>query len=290
MADEELELTYDVELPARASDILEHDYWAYTGLTAPMVAGVRGPVKFSAAVSVFVSRGQCDVDINLRSHRVKGPSVVNIRAGEIVQLRSVSDDFEASFLVMSKPFVRLIFMYIHDIRSLAAVSSVTVVRIPSDMAGAFTAFYADLMELISGPLYPGRDRAVLFTVLAFYFRTAIHAYDDYVNSSDGHPTRLADKFLLLVEENFRSERFLEFYAKQLGVTPKHLSRTIKSQTGQTAVEWIEQFVILEAKVLLKSSNLNVQQISELLHFPSQSFFGKYFKKFTGISPREFRNQ
>ena len=61
------------------------------------------------------------------------------------------------------------------------------------------------------------------------------------------------------------------------------------QTGYSAVEWIERFVILEAKVLLKSSNLNIQQIADELHFPSQSFFGKYFKKLTGMSPKEYRN-
>lgn len=287
--EEELELTYDVVLPVGAAEILEHDYWTYTGLTAAMLTGVRGPVKFSAAVSVFVSKGSCDVAINLRPYRVKGPSVVNIHAGEIVQLQSLSDDFEASFLVMSKSFVRSMFMYIHDIRSLAAVNAVSVAHIPASMAQAFMEFYGDLAILARAPSRPERDKAVLFTVLAFYFRTAKDAYDPYIND-DGQQTRLSDRFLLLVEENFRTERFLDFYAKKLGVTPKHLSRTIKSQTGQTAVEWIEQFVILEAKVLLKSSNLNVQQISELLHFPSQSFFGKYFKKYTGISPREFRNQ
>ena len=83
---------------------------------------------------------------------------------------------------------------------------------------------------------------------------------------------------------------LDFYAQQLEVSPKHLSRTIKAQTGYTAVEWIEKFVILEAKVLLKSSNLNIQQISDELNFASQSFFGKYFKKITGMSPKEFRNK
>ena len=101
--------------------------------------------------------------------------------------------------------------------------------------------------------------------------------------------RMSDQFLQLVQEHFREQRFLEFYANVLEVTPKHLSRTVKAQTGFTAVEWIERFVILEAKVLLRSSNLNIQQISAELNFPSQSFFGKYFKKITGMSPKEFRN-
>lgn len=97
------------------------------------------------------------------------------------------------------------------------------------------------------------------------------------------------QFLKLVQENFRKERFLGFYASELGISPKHLARTVKAQTGMTAVSWIERLVVLEAQVMLKSSNLNIQQISDELNFKSQSFFGKYFKKFTGMSPKEFRN-
>lgn len=102
--------------------------------------------------------------------------------------------------------------------------------------------------------------------------------------------RMTDQFLMLAQRHFRQQRFLDFYAQKLEVSPKHLSRTVKAQTGYTAVEWIEKFVILEAKVLLKSSNLNIQQISDELNFASQSFFGKYFKKITGMSPKEFRNK
>ena len=61
------------------------------------------------------------------------------------------------------------------------------------------------------------------------------------------------------------------------------------QTGISAVAWIERHVVLEAQVMLRSSNLNIQQISDELHFKSQSFFGKYFKKATGLSPKQFRN-
>lgn len=82
---------------------------------------------------------------------------------------------------------------------------------------------------------------------------------------------------------------MDFYAGSLEVSTKHLSRTVKSQTGVSPVEWIDRFIVLEAKVLLKSSSLNIQQISDELNFPSQSFFGKYFKKKTGMTPKEFRN-
>ncbi len=104
----------------------------------------------------------------------------------------------------------------------------------------------------------------------------------------GH-NRVPERFLNLVQKHFKKERFLKFYAEKLDLTPKHLSRTMKNLTGFTAVEWIERYVVLEAKVMLKASNLNIQQISDELNFPSQSFFGKYFKKNVGMSPKEFRN-
>ena len=68
----------------------------------------------------------------------------------------------------------------------------------------------------------------------------------------------------------------------------YLSTVIKNVSGKTAAEWIDDYVILEAKSLLKSTNLTIQQISDGLNFPSQSFFGKYFKRQTGISPKEYK--
>ena len=100
---------------------------------------------------------------------------------------------------------------------------------------------------------------------------------------------LTSQFLKLAQQHFKKERFLEFYANQLQITTKHLSRTVKAETGFTAGDWLDRLVLLEAKVLLKSSNMNIQQIAEELNFPSQSFFGKYFKHNVGLTPKQFRN-
>jgi AraC-type DNA-binding domain-containing proteins len=64
---------------------------------------------------------------------------------------------------------------------------------------------------------------------------------------------------------------------------------IKEAGGKSAGEWIDERVILEVKALLKSTNMTIQQISDELNFPTQSSFGKYFKRLTGISPKEYRN-
>jgi len=63
---------------------------------------------------------------------------------------------------------------------------------------------------------------------------------------------------------------------------------VRNVSGKTASDWIDNFVLLEAKIMLKSTNLTIQQISQELNFPSQTFFGKYFKRLSGVSPKEYR--
>ena len=98
------------------------------------------------------------------------------------------------------------------------------------------------------------------------------------------------KFILLVSENFREQRQVSFYSDQLCVTSKHLSAVVKEISGRTAGDWIENYVTVEAKVLLRSTDMTIQEIATRLNFSNQSFFGKYFKHQTGLSPTEYRKQ
>ena len=91
-----------------------------------------------------------------------------------------------------------------------------------------------------------------------------------------------------VSNNYKQNRSVSFYADRLCLTAKHLSSVVKEVSGKTAGEWIDNFVILEARALLKSSDMSIQQIAEHLNFANQSFFGKYFKHFIGMSPKAYR--
>jgi len=87
---------------------------------------------------------------------------------------------------------------------------------------------------------------------------------------------------------YKKERSVSFYAGKLYVTPKYLSSLVKAVSGKTAGEWIAEIVVLESKVLLKSSSKSIQEISVELNFANQSFFGKYFKQHTGMSPYAYK--
>jgi YesN/AraC family two-component response regulator len=138
--------------------------------------------------------------------------------------------------------------------------------------------------------HPYRLEVVRHLTLAFFYGVVVdfHKLDDARKKTQSEV--FFEKFLHLVQTHFKSERGLEFYADKLCVTPKHLSKVIKATSEKPANDWIDEHVTLEAKALIKSTNMTVEQISEALNFPSQSFFGKYFKRITGMSPREYKGK
>ena len=101
---------------------------------------------------------------------------------------------------------------------------------------------------------------------------------------------LFKEFIRLVSEHHRKERRVDFYAERLFLSPKHFSTVIKKVSGKTAGQWIDEYVILEAKTLLKYSAMSIQEIAYYMNFPNPSFFGKYFRHHTGMSPSEYKTQ
>lgn len=98
------------------------------------------------------------------------------------------------------------------------------------------------------------------------------------------------KFGTLMMKHFKERKQLEFYANKIFITPKYLTETVKELTGQTAGEILDDLVIREAKILLEDPNTSISEVAIELNFSDQSFFGKYFKRHTGYSPREYRAQ
>lgn len=110
---------------------------------------------------------------------------------------------------------------------------------------------------------------------------------------DTQPTtacwQLKDRFVSMVEEGIRRFRSVDYYADRLCITVRHLSKVIKQTMGYTAKQWIDNYAVLEMKVTLQSATLSVQEVAWMFHFPDPSTFSRYFKKYTGYSPSEYRN-
>ena len=151
-------------------------------------------------------------------------------------------------------------------------------------------YMRDMFELCKQASRPFGKEQLNHIFLAFLYEIGMQG-QKYSPPLIGHLTRkeeLVIRFANLVSNHFRQERTVLFYADALNVTPKHLTETVKEINGKSAGEIIDDFVILESKLLLEKPENTIAQVADVLNFSDQSFFGKYFKRFTGISPKEYK--
>ena len=99
---------------------------------------------------------------------------------------------------------------------------------------------------------------------------------------------LVKKFLLLIEENFHKNLRISNYAELLAITPNHLTQMVKQITGKPSVDILHEKTVVEIKRLLLHTDLSISEISEYMNFPDQSYFTKYFKKISNLSPLAYR--
>ena len=114
-------------------------------------------------------------------------------------------------------------------------------------------------------------------------------YEKIFDSDNNHDIKandLSDRFFRLLTIHYKKHRSVQFYADKLNLTPKYLSTAIKKVTGRPILEWIHEAVLIDAKMLLRTTDLTVQQISDQLNFSSPSAFVQFFKKHTGKTPRK----
>ena len=122
--------------------------------------------------------------------------------------------------------------------------------------------------------------ALVLEILAEYEKIFDSSYNQDIKAND-----LSDRFFRLLAIHYKNNRSVQFYADKLNLTPKYLSTAIKRTTGRPILNWIHEAILIDAKMLLHTTNLTVQQISEQLNFSSSSAFVQFFKKHTGKTPR-----
>ncbi|MCM1519796.1 MAG: helix-turn-helix domain-containing protein [Lachnoclostridium sp.] len=255
------------------------------------ISFVKFPCKLEWLLLAVCIRGSVSARVDLVNRRMDANSIMVLRPGHTVDLCRASDDFEGYFIVLQEEKIHHL---LPSMKYLAPYSihfkDNPIVKLSDTDIESQRAICDLLTVKLSEPQRPYHDMSVSSLVqLLFYETLSIYA----INSGDlsSHHTRreeLLGSFIDLVEHHYRDQRSVGFYAEKLCVTPKHLSSVLKEVSGKTAGEWIDYRVILEAKLMLRSSSMTIQEISLALNFSNQSFFGKYFKHLTGKSPREFR--
>ncbi|MDR1499621.1 MAG: helix-turn-helix domain-containing protein [Tannerellaceae bacterium] len=258
-------------------------------LDKPIITSVfKHPFRIDVVAAIICIEGRMDGFMSLTEQHVTAPGFYVVMPGNILEYKGISDDFKGLFIVMSKRFTESL-----DIGDsfpfFLSVSNNPYIALDAEGVEAFIQYFSMMQRMIRQKDNPNRIEIARHLTKAFFYGAGYYLHNIADNSEATKQEILVRKFLNLVEANCKRERNMSFYEDKICLTAKHISTVIKEVTGKTASDWIEGHVVLEAKALLKSSTLTIQQISDELNFPSQSFFGKYFKRITGLSPKEYRN-
>ena len=254
----------------------------------------RFPCRIDAFIIGVGTEGETSVSFNLHEFRLKKDSMFIFTPKNILQVNS-QQYFKADVIAISPDFMRRINIDIKNMMPLFLkfVENPTlaltpeesrsmrgmIAQIERETRGPETHFSFDIVSgLIAATIYKVGD--IMYHYLA--------EHPEGQNNSHNRAEEYFKQFTHLLGEHFREERSVGFYARQLCITPKYLTTIIRKTSGRTAVQWIDDYVVLEAKNLLKYSTMSIQEISYYLNFPNQSFFGKYFKNHTGMTPTAYR--
>ncbi len=247
------------------------------------------PVKLENVVAIICLKGKMSGTLNLNKYTVTSPGLFIVTSGQILHNEHFSRDFHGKGIVLSKGFWKD-FQFDNRLSFplfLSVKDNPWIPLIKEDL-DSVNDFFDMLQKTISNKENQYRLEAARFLIIAFFygFSYRYHKLPDDLDKKK--QDIMVDKFMVLVKENYRQHREPAFYSDKLFITTKHLSKVLKQKSRKSAADWIEDYVMLEAKALLKSTGMTIGQISDELNFPSQSFFGKYFKRRSGLSPNEYR--
>jgi AraC-like DNA-binding protein len=252
---------------------------------------MRRPHKFDYYLFINHTAGGIKFKLDMEEYEVEtGGNIITCTPGQIFSVESFTPDFDADVMILSSQFMESLLVYLKGTIPVRFGMMRQVVFKNNEQEKQMQEVFAKTVKhVLKQTDNPFRLQMVQHVMMATFY--ASDKPQSISNNSDVIRTNadlLTKQFLELVKENFRKERQLKFYADELCITPRYLSRVVKECSGSSAADWIERYVVLEARALLKSTSMNIQQISDSLNFPSQTFFGKYFKRRVGMSPKEYR--
>ena len=250
------------------------------------------PYRSESYAIVYIKEGGVRLNTGLISLDVDSPSIITLGPSVIRYFTKRSDVLKMDVIFFKDTFLleRHPNRFFLDKYDFFENSDLHVLALKESYVTKFSKIF-ELIQLTQATANYHQGEIIRSYIFVLIYE--IDAY--YRQHMTGQATSLRGhnlfiKFRHLLSRNYMHERKLDFYAGHLNVTPKSLSAAIKKQTGRSGGKWIDDTVILEAKVLLQNKTLTVSQISGMLNFSDQSVFGKFFRANTGIAPTEYRKE
>lgn len=257
-------------------------YWAF-----------NQPYKVNSSTIILCLEGSFDIEIDSIRYTVGKNHILVILPKQTIKSYKPSDDFDGHVTSISNNFSEIREGFKRTTSLFLSLRSHPLAQISDEEVDLLNIYYTLLGKKAKDNENLLRDVTIQYLVQAVFFefcRLLLKHIDTRNYKYLSHKEETFEKFLKLVEECHNKERDISFYAGKLSLTPKYLSSLVRDVSGKLAGDWIEEYVIMEAKALLVSSDMNIQEICYELNFPTPSCFTRYFKRITGVTPSKFKTR
>lgn len=250
------------------------------------------PIQLDMNVCFLCTSGQIDLEIDLNMYTLHEGDAAMILTGSFLRVIRIKDSARIAFIAINSDFLKYVGNVKTVIEHVNKVKRMPVSHMEPDMMEESLMIYNEIKKKLSNPDYRFKEEVaksyIQIMLCNFFDRFVLKNETAEEQAPKSRKEELFKNFIKLVKDNYLNHRSITFYADKLCVSPKYLSSVVHKVSEKYATDWINQYVILEAKSMLRMEDTNIKDVSNHLNFANQSFFAKFFKKHTGYTPKEYK--
>jgi AraC family transcriptional activator of pobA len=256
---------------------------------------LQQPVRFDYLGVCLIRKGTLKLSLNFIEHTLSQDTIYFLSPMVVMQILDCSEDIEMHTMFTDFDFFQKMTLPVYKAYSMEKLGREyeTILLLDSRESSRFYEYFNNLehQNTAREDLMFRMEIIKMTLMLLFYEISAkISGNLDKTHTGFEHKNRTVMEFLNLVSFNFKATRSVQYYADQLFISRKHLSRIVKEVTGKTPKAIIEEIVISEAVILLNVSSMSIKDVMGELNFSDFGTFSKFFKNMVGKSPLLYRKQ
>jgi AraC-like DNA-binding protein len=249
------------------------------------------PRMMSFILVALCTKGTISYQMDHEEQKVQAGDLLIVFDRRIIDHYQASNDVEGLGIILSTEFFQETLLNVSNMNTLFMFSRThPVLHLSEEEIQMFQEYFSLIRKKIDLVDRPHKKDLIRTLVLAMFYDLTNVVYRITPNPSERYIRGeiVFTQFIKLVEENCTRERRVMWYAQQMNISPKYLSEIIRQVSKRTPNEWVNDFVMAELRRHLRNTTMSISEIADALHFPNQSFLGKYFKEHAGLSPLQFR--
>ena len=255
--------------------------------------GLDGYFNIQGAILFLVKKGTYTIELDLKNYTLNERMCLIALPNQIAKITQISKNVKFVCAACSLSMVEDLMAVVNEAISLTLkAKQQPVLKLnTAEYGNILQSFNYLIGKLKKSTRNPYSIQIVKNALLSLIYESiGIMTKAENIIPPSSKKDALFNSFINLVSQNHKVQHNVAYYASRLFITPKYMTRVIEEVSNKSAKQWIDEYIALEAKMMLRSTQKTIQEISDELNFPDMSFFGKFFKRKVGMSPKTYREK